>query len=142
MQPLLPLSEQLYENPQFLEGSHRHVLSLPETLGPAVKKPDLSAFVEDYGIFHIFSTEPALDLSHVNCHRACLSQILRCEAQPLSDQEICDATSTQIAFGTQDLTLLDWNAALLIGQEMDDVLAVLEFINVARRATASRSPVR
>jgi hypothetical protein len=128
---LLPLSEQLYENPQLLEGSHRHVQSLLETLGPAVEKPDLSAFVEDYAIFHIFSTEPALNLSQfVNLHGTFLSQILRCEVQPLSDQEIRDATSTQIAFGTQDLTLIDWNAALMIGQEMDDVLAVLEFVNV------------
>jgi len=128
---LLPLSEVLYENPQLLEGSLRHVQSLLETLGPAVEKPDLSTFVEDYVIFHIFSMEPALDLSHfVNQHAAFLSQILRCEAQPLSDQEIRDATSTQIAFGAQDLTLIDWNAALMIGQEMDDVLAVLEFANV------------
>lgn len=128
---LLPLSGQLYENPQLLEGSRSHIQTLLEVLGPAVEKPDLSAFVEDYAIFHIFSTEPALDLSQfVDLHGASLSQILRCENHPLSDQEIRDATSTQIAFGTQDLTLIDWNAALMIGQEMDDVLAVLEFINV------------
>jgi hypothetical protein len=114
--PLLPSSGELYENPQLLEGSLRHVQSLLETLGPAVEKPDLSAFVEDYAIFHLFSTEPTLNLSQfVNCHGAYLSQILHCEAQPLSDQEICDATSTRIAFGTQDLTLIDWNAALMIG---------------------------
>jgi hypothetical protein len=128
---LLPLSEGLYENPQLQDGSHRHVRSLLETLGPAVEKPDLSTVVEDYAIFHIFSTQPALELSQfVNQHGAFLSQILRCEAQPLSDQETHDATATQITFGKQDLTLVDWNAALMIGQEMDDVLAVLEFVNV------------
>jgi hypothetical protein len=128
---LLPLSEGLYENPQLLEASQRHVQALMETLGSAVEKPELSAFVEDYAIFHIFSTHPVLELSEfVHMHGALVSQILRCEAHPLSDQEIRDATSTQIAFGTQDLTLIDWNAALMIGQEMDDVLAVLEFVNV------------
>jgi hypothetical protein len=126
---LLPLSGQLYENLQLLEGSRSHIPSLLEVLGPAVEKPDLSAFVEDYAIFHIFSTEPALDLSQfVDLHGASLSQILRCEDQTLSDREIRDATSTQIVFGTQDLTLMAWNAALMIGQEMDDVLAVLEFV--------------
>jgi len=128
---LLPLSEGLYENPQLQESSHRHVQSLLQTLGPAVEKPDLSAVVEDYVIFHIFSTQPALKLSQfVNQHGALLSQILRCEAQPLSEQEIRDATAAQITFGEQDLTLIDWNAALMIGKEMDDVLAVLEFVNV------------
>lgn len=128
---LLPLSERLYENPQLLEGTHRHVQSLLNTLGPAVEKPDLSPFVEDYAIFHIFSAQPALELSQfVNQHGAFLSQILRCEGQSLSDQEIRDATTAQIAFGKQDLTLIDWNAALMLGQEMDDVQAVLEFVNV------------
>lgn len=128
---LLPLSEGLYENPQLLEKSHRHVQSLLKTLGTAVEKPDIADFVEDYAIFHIFSTQPALDLPQlINHHGPFLSQILRCESQPLSEQEIRDATTAQIAFGKQDLTLIDWNAALMIGQEMDDVQAVLEFVNV------------
>ncbi|HNP30532.1 MAG TPA: hypothetical protein PKK23_15915 [Nitrospirales bacterium] len=128
---LLPLSEALYENVQLLENTLRHVQSLLTTLGSAIEKPNISEFVEDYTIFHIFSTQPVLDLSQfVNQHGTLLSQILRCEDQPLSDQEIRDATTSQIAFGTQDLTLIDWNAALMIGQEMDDVLAVLEFANV------------
>ena len=128
---LLPLSEALYENPQLLEGTFRHVQSLLTTLGSAIEKPNISEFVEDYAIFHIFSTQPALNLSHfVEQYGTLLSQILRCEDQPLSAQEIHDATTSQIAFGTQDLTLIDWNAALMIGQEMDDVRAVLEFANV------------
>ncbi len=128
---LLPLSEVLYENLQLLEGTLRHVQALLTTLGPAIEKPNLSEFAEDYAIFHIFSTQPALDLSQfVSQHGPLLSQILRCEDQPLSEQEIRDATTSQIAFGTQDLTLIDWNAALMIGEEMDDVLAVLEFANV------------
>ncbi len=128
---LLPLSEVLYENVQLLEGTFLHIQSLMNTLGPAIEKPNISELVEDYAIFHIFSTQPALDLSEfVNQHATLLSQILRCEDQPLSDQEIHDATTSQIAFGTQDLTLIDWNAALMIGQEMDDVRAVLEFANV------------
>lgn len=128
---LLPLSEVLYENAQLLEGTFLHIQSLLNTLGPVIEKPNISELVEDYAIFHIFSTQPALDLSQfVKQHGMLLSQILRCEDQPLSEQEIRDATTSQIAFGTQDLTLIDWNATLMIGQEMDDVRAVLEFANV------------
>ena len=48
---------------------------------------------------------------------------------PLSDQEIREATSCRIAFGRDDLAFIDWNAALVFGQDMDDVRAVLEFVN-------------
>jgi hypothetical protein len=36
----------------------------------------------------------------------------------------------RIAFGLDDATIIDWNAAMIFGQEMDDVRAVLEFANV------------
>ncbi len=128
---LLPLSETLYENSSLLDDSRSVIQSLLATLGNSVEKANLAPMVEDYAIFHIYSTSPALNLADfVDQFGEPISQILRCETQQLSPQEIHDATGIQIAFGTQDLTLIDWNAALMIGEEMDDVLAVLEFVNV------------
>ena len=128
---LLSLSENLYENPRLLEDSRAKVQALLSTLGSSVEKANLAPMVENYAVFHIFSTAPALDLSEfLNQYGEPVAQILRCETDPLSEQEIHDATGNQIAFGEQDLTLIDWNAALMIGHEMDDVLAVLEFVNI------------
>jgi len=42
-----------------------------------------------------------------------------------------DATAQRISFTPADVAMVDWNAALLAGPEMDDVQAVLEFVNVA-----------
>jgi hypothetical protein len=41
-----------------------------------------------------------------------------------------DALSARIAFGADDVTIVDWNAALVVDREGDDVRAVLEFANV------------
>ena len=128
---LLPLSEALYENQELWEASQAHVQHLLGTLEDGVEKPKLSPLVEDYAIFHIIQTQPSLKPAQfVAQYGSAVAQILRCETQPLSEQEIHDATGAQIAFGTEDVTLIDWNAALIIGKEMDDVAAVLEFVNV------------
>jgi len=129
---LLPLSEALYEHQGLLKASRTHVQHLLETLEDGVEKPEISPFVEDYAIFQIFKTQPLINPAQFLAqYGSVVAQILRCEDQPLSEQEIRDATGTQITFGTEDLTLIDWNAALVIGKEMDDVRAVLlEFANV------------
>lgn len=128
---LLPLSEALYEHQGLLKASQAHVHLLLEALKDGVKKPELSPLVEDYAIFHIMQTQPPINPVHFLAqYGPTVAQILRCEAQPLSEQEIRDATGAPISFGTEDITFIDWNAALVIGQEMDDVRAVLEFANV------------
>lgn len=128
---LRPLSEQLYDNAVLLEAARNHADQLLKNLGDVVEKAHLSPFVEDYSIFHISKTQPDAPPAQVlDQHRGFIAQILRSEDEPLATQEIEDATASHIVFGQQDLTLIDWNAAMVIGQEMDDVRAVLEFINV------------
>jgi hypothetical protein len=41
-----------------------------------------------------------------------------------------EATSSVVSYTPGDAAVIDWNAALLLGPEMEDVLAVLEFANV------------
>jgi len=48
----------------------------------------------------------------------------------LTEQEVREATVRSLSFGRDDLAIIDWNAAVLVGEEMDDVQAVLEFANV------------
>lgn len=128
---LFALSQNLYENAVLLETARQHASGLLLTLGELVEKANLAPFMEDYSIFHISSTEPSLSpLNLLEQFRESIAQILRCEDEPLSKQEIQEATSQFIAFGQQDMTLIDWNAALMIGEEMDDVRTVLEFVNV------------
>src|SRR5205809_591020 len=48
----------------------------------------------------------------------------------LSNQEVPDALGHRISFGSDDVTLIDWDAALIADRDAEDVRAVLEFANV------------
>lgn len=127
---LLALSEILYENELLLTESRRRVDELLIAIEGTVERPSISEFVEDYLIFHLdaCSVTRADELSRA--YAGVIARILRSEQHLLSDQEVRDALSCQISFGTDDATIIDWNASLLFGQDMEDVRGVLEFANV------------
>jgi len=131
---LLPLSSALYENAALLAESRRIVDDLVRLLTPAITKPDVTQLVEDYLVFDV--DEWTLPQGHVllpgwidECG-SLIARILRSDQDLLSKQEIDDAVSCRISYADSDAALIDWNAALLFGREMQDVTAVLEFANV------------
>jgi hypothetical protein len=128
---LLELSEALYDNETLLADSRRQVEWLLGVIGEAAYKPSLSPLVEDYVIFHVEAFEGAVHAQEFCMdHRRKLAQILRAEDQTLSDQEVDDALAARTTYGANDITVIDWNAALVIDAEGEDVRAVLEFANV------------
>lgn len=128
---LLILSEELYDNEALLADSQLRVQELLKTIGDAAVQPHHSSVVEDYVIFHVGSLNEPLN-ANLFCskHARQIAQILRAERQTLSDQEVDDALSARVSYGVEDVTVVDWNAALLIDREGEDVRAVLEFANV------------
>jgi hypothetical protein len=120
------LSEELYENPRLLAEARRSAEELVGLLGTAVERAHISDHVEDYVVYHLESPFPGDDLALLHT----LAQILRSERGSLSEQEVGEATSHRISFGPDDAAFIDWNAAILFGQEMEDVMAVLAFANV------------
>ena len=127
---LVSLSEDLYENPLLLADARRRVERLLDAMRDAVDRPNISSFVEDYAIFQFDTPVPATGAPVWAGRDQELAQILRCEHAPLSDQEVKDALTCRISFGRDDLTIIDWHAAVLFGSDLDDVRAVLEFANV------------
>jgi hypothetical protein len=127
---LLDLSESLYENEQLLAESRTRVDHLVHILSPAIERPRIADEVEDYLVFAIDSYQPTAGDPLWLSEETHLARILRAERTPLSLQETADALSCRISFGLEDAALIDWNAAVLFGKEMDDVRAVLEFANV------------
>ena len=128
---LLQLSEELYDNEFLLSDSRLRVSQLLQVMGEAATQASVAPVVEDYVIFHIESFAQPSDTSRFCSEQGRqIAQILRAERQILSDQEVDDAISTRISFGTEDLTIADWNAALLVDREGEDVRAVLDFANV------------
>lgn len=129
---LLMLSVELYENILYLEDSRKRVEKLIEAIEPAMSKPGILSFVEDYVVYSLSpsNSKPGTieNVLHENGDQ--FAQILRAETRGLSQDEKKDALSHRISFSTDDITIVDWNAAIVIDQEPEDTLVVLEFANV------------
>ena len=123
---LLALSRVLYENVLLSADSRHRVEDLQKAIESMVERPDISSYVEDYVIFHVDSP-PTKDVLQ---HPEHIARVLRSEETSLSEQEVREATSCWLSFGKEDAAIIDWNASLLFGRDMEDVQAVLEFANV------------
>jgi hypothetical protein len=128
---LLTLSNALYDSVLLLNDSRQQVEQLLAAARSAIFKPNIADFVEDYAIFHIESFTTACDVSELcTTYAHEIAQILRAEPQVLSPQEVSDALAYRLSYGATDVTVVDWNAALLVDPAGEDVRAVLEFANV------------
>jgi hypothetical protein len=128
---LVGLSDALYDNAALLADSRRRVEQLLGDIEPAAKRSRVSELEENYTIFQVESFKtPCPPAALFTTYAQEVAQLLRSERTPLSDQEVHDATAVRIAFSPDDVTLIDWDAALLFDREADDVRAVLEFANV------------
>lgn len=128
---LLALSEALYDNSLLLSDSRQRVDDTLKIIGDAATKANLADVVEDYIIFHIEAFSRPVDPKQLYIdYRRQIAQILRAERRPLSEGEAEETVAARLSYGTEDLVIVDWNAALLIDREGDDIREVLQFANV------------
>jgi hypothetical protein len=128
---LRELSERIYDSADMQTGARRLTENFADVLHDAVALFSIAKVIEDYVIFHVEEFEGDVapgDL--VAKHASQVGQILRAEPELFSEQESRDAVAASIAFGKSDIAILDWNAALLYGREVDDLRTVVEFANV------------
>lgn len=115
-------------DPALATFARTRVATLIESLGAAVDRPLIGPDAEDYLIIELeHATAPKPFPSSAD---PMLAGILRGTAEPLSDQEVAAAFGSKLRYQADDLTLIDWNAAILVDREPDDTRAVLEFANV------------
>jgi hypothetical protein len=62
-----------------------------------------------------------------------LARVLSSNTASLSGQQQREELAGHISYHADDLTIVTWNAALVFGKDMDDVLTVLELANVQLR---------
>jgi hypothetical protein len=100
-------------------------------IGASIADLGLSDVVEEHLVFEVTEFDSELPLAELpaRCGPE-LAQILRAEPQDLSAQEIEHATATSVMRTPGDLVLLDWNAAIVLHEEPQDVRAVIELANV------------
>jgi hypothetical protein len=95
-------------------------------VGPAVEKPHIGERVEDYVVFEL-RLPAGTEISALwTRHAATTASILRAEPGALSQEEIADALAMRCAYVPDEVVLIDWFAALLVGDDMEDERLVLE----------------
>jgi len=128
---LARLSELLYDNETLLKDSRRLVEELLKTIHPSVSRPQISAFYEDYVVFQIRAFDDHGAHARLLAEAPTMvAQVLRADVDLRSEQEVRDALSVQVSYGSEDLTLVDWVAAIVFDSAADDTRAVLEFATV------------
>jgi hypothetical protein len=122
---LVPLSDQLWDHAELIGDARRRAEHLLQTIRAAVDKPLLGERMEDYVVFEVRLTDAPVSALWTE-HAATTASILRAEPGPLSDQEIAEAVSLRCAYLPDEVALIDWFAALLVGDDMEDERLVLE----------------
>lgn len=125
------LSAALYDNQALLGDATARMQGVLDVIRPAVQRPRLNDFVEDYSVFAVTQwPEGVLPDQLVATHLHNIARAIEAEQAPLSPEQITRTVSARASYGVNDLAIIDWNAAILFDPAPDDVLAVLQHANV------------
>ena len=100
-----------------------------------MRRANVRKETEDYLVFAVPSLgKDGRDLEEfLRDNRQALAQVLSSNTKALSRQQRREELSRRIAYYDDDLTIITWNAALVFGTNMADILTVLELANVQFR---------
>ena len=98
---------------------------------PAISRPGLNEFVEDYYVVQVDRFDPPIGIPELLAReRPALASALRCEPSPLSDAEMEEVFRKSISYYPDDLVVAEWNVALIVDTDYADALNILEYLNV------------
>jgi hypothetical protein len=131
LEELVGLSCALAEDPGIERHAEELVRRLLDLIRDHVDRPGLAEPEEDYLVFQVPAFEGGEDPEAVvERHAPDFARLLRSERDAPSTQEAREALLERVRFGADDLAVIDWNAALLVDREPEDVVSVLEFANL------------
>lgn len=115
-----------------MEGIARlEVVDLVKRIAPAIQRPRISDLTEDYYFYILEDVELALSSKQLlSQYRRELAQALSFETCPLSDWQVEETVSKSVSYLDSDLTVVDWNAAIVYDRDHEDTGRVLELLNV------------
>jgi len=130
LEQLAQVSSELYSRNLEIQARDE-VIGLVDRIRPAIVRPELSALVEDYYLFIIEQIEPILSAAELlKQYRLVLAQVLSFETSVLSQEQQDELLGERMSYYENDLTIIDWNAAIICDAEFEDAVAVLELLNV------------
>lgn len=126
---LVRVTGELYDNTTLIERSREIALELVQQIGAAAERARIHELVEDYVVFELEPIEAGIERLLFES-RGDLARVLRAEERELSDQEVEDALGSAVSYGRDDVALVDWLGALLIGSDTQDERLLLELATV------------
>lgn len=129
LEELVGLASTLYENTPLTDASRAVVVELLAALADAAERPRLLDLVDDYFVFEIEPVAEGIE-AFVRDQREVLARVLRAEAAPLSEQEVASAIGNAASYGRDDVALVDWLGAILVGADTHDERLLLELATV------------
>ena len=130
---LVPVSTALQQETTALVDDARARLGrLVPALGQAIERPELTDMVEDYLIFQLDRLPRGMRPGDLwqSLSRDAVARLLRGVDQPLAAEEVEDAIGLRLSWAPDDLTIVDWNAALVCDPDPEETRVLLEFANV------------
>ena len=97
-----------------------------ERIRPAVIGFELSDLSEEYVLFQINDARPDWLATHADW----IAGLVRLETDPLSRNEVNEATRLSLSYTAEDLVTLDWAAGFIADRDCAETLQVIEFANV------------
>lgn len=128
---LVRVSCRLQGDGALLADARRRVEALITSLGGAVTRARVAESVEDYLVFLIETFAQPVPPSRLWTDLApVVARTLRAEAAALSSDETAEAVSARLSFAEGDVTIVDWDAAVVYDPDPEETRALLEFANV------------
>jgi hypothetical protein len=123
---LLALAGALSDSAPLGAAARRVLAPWVERLRPAVDGFELSDLSEEYVIFQVLERRA----DWLEEHADWIAGLVRLEADPLSREEVAEATRLSLSYTPEDLVTLDWAAGFVADRDCADTLQVIEFANV------------
>ena len=125
-QRLLELAGRLAEPAPVTEAARRVLAPWLERIKPAVYDFAVSDLSEEYIVFQLWESRS----DWLENRSDWIAGLVRLESEPLSRDEIREATRLSISYTPSDLVVLDWAAGVVVDTDCADTLEVIEFANV------------
>ncbi len=123
---LLKLAGDLAEPSALNTEVRRLILPWIELIKPAVIGFELSDLSEEFILFQVADARADWLESHADW----IAGLVRLEPEPLSRNEVIEATRLSLSYTNTDFVALDWAAGFLADRDCADTLQVIEFANV------------
>ena len=123
---LLALAGRLADTAPLTESARRLLSPWLERISPSVYDFAVSDMSEEYIVFQLWERR----CDWLTARADWIAGLVRLEADPLSPDEVREATRLSLSYAPDDLVVLDWAAGVVADPECADTLQVIEFANV------------